>query len=96
MGAPIGPGDWVECYRGRDCPPVYVGAIYQCEEVWDDPEWGECDDCPPGPLAPCITLKGINTRQDPLCACTLRPIYRPKADLIESLKAPPQRVGEPA
>ena len=94
MAAPIGPGDWVECVDDRPCP-VYGpsglsrGAIY----------------CVAGVEAPAATLDGVAVylrdvrSRGPNGGFGLRrfrPIYRPSADLIESLKAPPQRVTEAA
>lgn len=96
MAEPIGPGDWVEAYRGRDCPPVYIGRVYRAVEVWDDPSWGDCSECLPGELAPCVVLAGINTRANPYCGCTLRPIYRRDESLIERLLEPLPADVEPA
>lgn len=80
MAAPIGPGDFVECIDCRGRPDlVRVGAVYLVEDA--DEYRG----------IPCLTLKGVvhpggfrRVRAD-----CFRPIYRPRADFIRSLKAPP-------
>lgn len=96
MSAPIGPGDWVEC-----CPKFYVaqpplgvtligswptpGRIYQVRECGFRT----------GTNDPAIRLVGIVASYPGHPDCWwptrhFRPIYRPKADLIEQLKAPPK------
>lgn len=91
MSGAIGPGDWVEALV--DCPPeggciaVSKGGLYCVETTRLRPLLcTHCGtDCPglrmvgDQPLDPAIWWPG----------CGFRPIYRPKADLIESLKAPP-------
>lgn len=82
----IGPGDWVECVDSRGWEHlVPVGSVHLVEDVtmWQG-------------RIPSLILKGIASPsgyREVLAEC-FRPIYRPKADLIESLKAPPVRVGE--
>lgn len=92
MSIPIGPGDWVECVDalGREPAgtptPLRVGAIYQVEDTF---RWFGHDG---------LTLREVKppTGDRGFAAALFRPIYRPKADLIESLKAPPKRVKEDA
>jgi hypothetical protein len=91
MSAPIGPGDWVECVSTDPEDADDYGRVMRVRAVKrDGVVCKKCSsevgiDCDDGYVVPFLW-----------CACELRPIYRPKADLIESLKAPPQRVGEPA
>lgn len=94
MSAAIGPGDWVECVRlGGPYPPGFdnrflrVGQVYRVLSVvqtqrGDAVELEEATHITPDGWRACFYLK------------CFRPIYRPKAELIESLKAPPRRVGE--
>jgi len=82
MTSAIGPGDWVECIDVSwrplaHYPPsqLIVGAVYQVEDV-------DRDAHDPG-----IWLVGITS---PHCTGTFstshfKPIYRPKAKLIEDL-----------
>lgn len=91
MAAPIGPGDWVECVQNRHpttLPPrgLIVGRCYMVSAAGVTP----AHDVQPG--VPWVRLVGV---PDPAPkwgyrAAWFRPVYRPKADLIESLKAPPQ------
>lgn len=110
MTAPIGPGDWVECappsgYRG-DIPIEQVGIsgsypkrghVYRVREVGQYRTLQGMEDG--------LRLVGIvaSTPGHPDSwwpARCFRPIYRPKAELIQSLLAPtpakPVRVGEDA
>lgn len=97
----IGPGDWVECLKGSsmisDCVP---GGLYCVEAIV--PAEGECpqcgDDTPEG-----LLFSGHKKRLSPCglywswCPCRFRPIYRPRAEFIESLKQPaPSRELEDA
>lgn len=97
MAAAIGKGDWVECVQNRlptTAPPVglIVGRVYQVEAAGVLP----ADDENPGVawLRPC----GVTMRpgKQGFRASWFRPVLTPKAELIESLKAPPVRVREPA
>jgi hypothetical protein len=87
MAAPIGPGDWVECVDARQRPEaplpplgLTVGKLYLVEGVG---EWG-------GFLG--VVLRDVRSWHPSggYRADHFRPIYRPKADLIEQLKAPPK------
>lgn len=80
MAAPIGPGDWVECVDTRgDGDIVPLGSIHLVEDV-----------AAVGRI-PCLILKGIvhPSGKRKVRADCFRPVYRPRADLIERLKAPP-------
>lgn len=80
------PGDYVECIRSPfaarfTCSPAWPapGSIYVVRSI--EP----CD------IGPCIKLVGIeatdNTGQEwAFNPIYFRPVYRPKAELIESLK----------
>lgn len=98
MAAPIGPGDFVECVGATAWPEVTVGGIYRVEAIIE--AYGDCPACG-NEGSEGITFAGHPKRLKggimmSWCPCRFRPIYRPRADLIEQLKAPPQRVGEPA
>ena len=98
MTTPIGPGDWVECIDDGSGDgygtPLRVGAIYRVNGII--PDWQ-------GKLG--LTLDGVEPPTTGSVGIILigfapelfRPIYRPKADFIESLKAPAhhQREREP-
>lgn len=87
----IGPGDWVECVEASGAGPLEVGRIYQVADVF-----------PSHPGCTCYChgreVGGLNLIELPVstvagwihahCILCFRPIYRPKADFIESLKRP--------
>jgi len=98
VAAPIGPGDWVECVDAST-PPGFtlrahlaVGRLYLVEWVGV---------VPPGfsnPGAPAIRLMGHPSGLNRMGRQTVgwaiarfRPIYRPKQEIIEALKAPVAR-----
>ena len=94
----IGPGDWVEKYRyspvprslsQREAPDIPLGLIYRVEEVID----GRTFEDGIGALV-LVEVSGRDRDGDRFCydIRSFRPIYRPKADLIESLKVPAERV----
>jgi hypothetical protein len=101
MAAPIGPGDWCE-FLGPPSPEpgaetVVVGGLY-CVEAFVA-SWGACNHCGDDtetglilagqPRVPCGgTLMSW-------CPCRFRPVYRPRASFIASLKAPPKRQKTP-
>lgn len=94
MGA-IGPGDWVERLPGKNenvfesasgRSGVVVGGVYRVREVLEAAE-------PGGGRVPALRLCGIvalakDGREGAFRASNYRPIYRPKADLIETLMTP--------
>ena len=95
----IGPGDWVECIARTGRPDLCVpGGLYCVEALV--PAFGTCPACEDGSdIEGMIFVGQPKERNDTgqywsWCPCRFRPVYRPKADLIESLKAPPVRVGE--
>lgn len=109
MAAPIDVGDFVECIgdvsRSAHVTPVRTGGIYCVEAIvpaiGDCPACGEWDDT--GLIFSGHPKQRAFLSEDEAddlllswCPCRFRPIYRPRADLIESLKAPPERVREPA
>lgn len=91
----IGVGDWVECIRVLRRPPSEsagygLGELCRVEEVGGEGSgaWINCE----GKKTPAeCGLVGRGWAAD-----CFRPIYTPKQSIIEALKAPPQRVGEPA
>lgn len=111
MAAPIGPGDWIECVgpfadpaeraaRGSRIEGSYfIGMVTVCEAVAERVRF------PGNRVAPGIKARGVRAfladgREAWIPAYQWRPVYRPKADFIESLKAPPisapQRITEAA
>lgn len=100
MSAPIGPGDFVECVDASpdwwgDPVPLVVGQIYRVLGI----DWGEgARISPPGlEHAPGLWLAGVRSEndEDSFALDRFRPIYRPRADLIEQLQQPaPHAVRE--
>lgn len=96
MSGAIGPGDFVECIG--DWPGIGLrrGSVWLCEDVVRAPATCDmCDDIDAGVLM----LKGYRppAGYDGCCPCGFRPIYRPKSDLIDTLKQPaPERELQPA
>lgn len=98
MSAPIGPGDWIEFYRGfkgrpvPDWSPISLGHAYRVArlaETYDDD----------GITAiPGVIIDGYETFRGQPCAFPLecfRPISGRRRDLIETLKQPaPDAVRE--
>jgi len=94
VSADIGPGDWVECVQDTDA--VSRGSVCQVTELPPVPhEVQGCDACAHSGFA--LRVKGVQYSNGPFvrpgdndlfahCSCFFRPIYRPKADLIEGLK----------
>lgn len=87
MSDPIGPGDWVECVKvpvGAD-GYLALNALYLVEQVWfaiphaTTRELGDCLDLVDVPRGPDNCAWNVGN---------FRPIYRPKADLIQSLLKP--------
>ena len=84
MSAPIGPGDWVE--RIDDINELAPrGTIARCVEI--DSEEGTCSVCGDVNCGLLLTVKH-HPGDDYWCPNHWRPIYRPKADLIERLLEP--------
>lgn len=90
MSAPIGPGDWVEFYRlwrGLTLSPHYaveLGGIYRVLELVPDMDNRD------GTFEPGLRLYRTASQHEQVAypVSCFRPIYRPKASLIESLKQP--------
>jgi hypothetical protein len=85
-GADIGKGDFVEAIKsqlGEGCS-ITAGATYHVEQVYP-PDFGmECIVC--GPDSTGVGLVGQpHSAEGHWCMCAFRPIYRPKAELLESL-----------
>lgn len=90
MSAPIGPGDWLECIN--DAPHSWfgirltLGRLYCVERVWSVNERNDVTEDQ-------VSLVGVPLPSRQSTGSwgihRFRPIYRPKADFIESLKAPP-------
>jgi hypothetical protein len=100
MSAPIGPGDWVECVSAEIVQFAWgscsLGGLY-CVTECQRNRAGECGArlSGGGPCGTALRFHGVRhsypgTTPDVFCACAFRPIYRPKADLIASLSAPPK------
>ena len=95
----IGPGDWVECVDASPHPNHKVstklvqGALYRVREESVCPETGKNGLTLCGVLLPIHSKIG---REIGWLLSRFRPIYRPKADLIESLKTPAKRERVPA
>lgn len=95
----IGPGDWLESLydypASGSSRSLTKGGLYCVGEV--DHEDCTCWRC--GDTGPGFALVGDppgSLADSAWCLCDFRPIYRPKADLIESLKTPAKREGVPA
>lgn len=91
MAAPIGPGDFVECVDVRPSlrfapPALRLGAIYCVEGIEPECFCSLCGRCAGLVLLGYAPQPGARAAK----ACRFRPIYRPNADFIESLKAPPK------
>jgi hypothetical protein len=91
----IGPGDWVECVKDSvDIPGTFVvGSLYQVTKLTKT--------CPR--MGPGVQILGKPSQSElrftgkyGWAIHLFRPIYRPKADLIESLKTPAKRERVPA
>jgi hypothetical protein len=95
MAEPVGPGNWIE--RVKPSRLLAVGSIWQVEAIGEHPVAPHCDDCIPGPT-PWVRLVGEPSDTDPrpYCLCGFRLVYRPRAELIKALQAPPQRALEAA
>jgi len=84
MGAEIEPGMWVERCDHLGLDPF--GTLRCVVEV------AEPGPCRCGHYGPGLILQGVCYRGEAYpgsCEAHWRPVYRPKADFIESLKAPP-------
>lgn len=105
----IGPGDWVECVNHPAENQVFsieVGQIYRVLEVGvyeslpQDASTQQYDGLPVVFVYPRRAQRRGEFGQwwvyNGHLVSRFRPIYRPKADLIESLKAPAKREGVPA
>lgn len=82
--ADIGPGDFVECVRVTKPNSAFaMGAIYVVEAVIKPTS---CDLC----ASPChgLHLVGMHRHPHGWCINCFKPVYRPKSDLIETLKQP--------
>lgn len=90
MSEPVGPGDWVECLRESARYGFRPRQLYLCTGT-------------PERTLPCTvcdkTHRGLTLKDAPADkpatwlwpTCCFRPIYRPKASIIEALKAPVTR-----
>lgn len=95
MAGAIGPGDWVEFVGAENAklPALVRGSIHVVADVEDGAGLCSCGDD-----GPAIILRGFEHVWHGCCSsCEVRPIYRPRADIIEALKAPaPERERESA
>lgn len=104
MAAPLAPGDFVECINAcahRSAGVLLtLGAIYRVREVSAQAVLFS------GNRGPTLRLCGIVLAVGPYgveaswAICRFKPVYRPKSEIIEALKAPPKhapiRISEPA
>lgn len=91
MSAPIGPGDWVECIYS-EVDPFRIGRLFCVDSVCSDGV-----ECPAG-HGPCDGLLFDGEVFDGTyywAACCYKPIYRPKAELIQGLLRPTDAPVEP-
>ncbi len=98
MSADIGPGDWVECVRPSRMRPgaLRVGAVYQVVSCTPEDRHG----------IPGVTIKGVPAVYEHAgfgwAVFMFRPVYRPKAEILDGLREPikpvktPVREGVPA
>ena len=80
MSDAIGPGDFVECIDATGAAVLQAGAVYQVREVWTCAEglrW--------------ISV-GVGEPPEGWYPSRFRPVYRPKAEVIEEMK---RMVGAP-
>ncbi len=94
MAEPIGSGDFVECVRSDCLPstmrPLSINAIYQVRDAYLGLAVG-------GVRLPALRLVGVQNGMTShgaelsYRADRFRPIYRPKASLIQQLLAPPRK-----
>lgn len=95
MAAPIGPGDWIECVDAANLrlfgiipTPIISGLrarnLYQVADLAHEatPFGRHC----------VVLLVGCGFQSFSLRR--FRPIYRPKREIIEALRAPPARVRQ--
>ena len=68
---------------------AFAGAIYLVERL-------KAVNVPGGIIRKGLILRGVKSLPHAFRATRFRPIYRPKSDLIESLKTPAKREGVPA
>lgn len=103
MSVDIGPGDWVECINASpnshgDAVPLTLGGIYRVAMVVETVGFkGECTGLG-------LVLHDVEFRFYPIASGAqvpeafsvrrFRPIYRPKAEVINALLAPPARLLE--
>jgi hypothetical protein len=86
----IGPGDFVECID-KAAPARALGRPFRVVEIVDG---DVCLDC--GDTAPGVELDHLSCAGNVYCCgCQVRPIYRPKSEIIQSLKQPAPSVREP-
>lgn len=97
----IGPGDYVQIVSHEPQLDPEHGLVCRVVAIMDDDDC-DCHYCG-GVTGAVLDGDGHGILYDagdpfaPWCLCELRPIYRPRADLIESLLAPlPEHVLEQA
>jgi len=92
MSADFGPGDFVEAlvanrfYRGLQ--PVEKRAVHQVLAVFDLPGTTRCGACGQHCRTAFLIVVSLEHGAMGRCLCGWRPVYRPKAGLIEGLKRP--------
>lgn len=88
MSDPIGAGDWVETIR-NESGAVPLGTVLQVSDVRPTEAWQCAHTDPPARFGVRFSNGPNPGRGLFWCGCGVRPIYRPKPDLIESLKSTP-------
>ena len=92
MTDPIGPGDWVECYKGPDCTPVTVGSVWRVSKIGGPTYW--CEDVGGANLSPCdgvfLWLAGAPSPwpKGAWCSCGFRPIRSDITEIQRLLEQP--------
>lgn len=97
MSADIGVGDWVESLNDADAEIGFIavrkGGVYCVRAV--DPDPGVCPTC--GDCCPGVVLVGDEQPVDWWWqGCLFRPVYRPKAEILDGLREPVKPVKAPA
>ncbi len=88
----FGPGDWIEALidemKGEPGRVTVVSGRLYCVESVDDNDEALCDDCGDVGVGFFIVGDEPDVAAFSRCHCAFRPIYRPRADLIETLLQP--------
>lgn len=91
MADVVGPGDWVECIdastpANRTYNPLALGALYCVDAVIP-----RSNTCPRDGCTCVLRLAKVVTKPPHMpgfCPSRFRPVYRPKAEVIQALLQP--------